>query len=416
MRIWLTQMGENIQTDGESVRLFRMGLLAEYLESSGHQVVRWAPTFNHYEKRQRFDEDTVVTLSPHHEIRHLYTNGYHRHRSLARVRCHRTFARRWLESADDAARPDVILVGMPTPENLNAANQLGERYGVPVAADVRDLWPDAFYAGQSDAMKAMLKVALAPMRRQVSLGLQRADAIIAISEDYLSWALDKAHRDATASDAVFPLSYSPPPVVPSLVASAEAKWHDLLLGRPVTIVFFGSFSASFDLQTVVAAAQMLEDEHPGIVEFVLCGDGPSLEAIRRSSAGLDFVHLPGWVSATDIAQLMQVADMAIAPYRSDATMGLPNKLSEYWSAALPVVSSLRGEAQSLVSAVGGGLFYESSSPDSLKDALSAYVSSPELRRTHGANGRDHWARVTSPDVVYPSMVDHLEALVRPAST
>ena len=81
MRIWLAHIGETFPLDGTS-RAWRYGMLARELARRGHQVLRWAPTFCHARKTQRFDRDTVVELEPNYRAQFVYAAGYQHHRGL----------------------------------------------------------------------------------------------------------------------------------------------------------------------------------------------------------------------------------------------------------------------------------------------------------------------------------------------
>ena len=54
--IWLIRDGGVLPCDGDSVRLFRMGLLAEIIaDDPENEVVWWCGTLNHFKKEQRMD-------------------------------------------------------------------------------------------------------------------------------------------------------------------------------------------------------------------------------------------------------------------------------------------------------------------------------------------------------------------------
>ena len=53
MRVWLVQRAESTPHDDEGDRrLMRMGILADILQSHGHEVVWWTSAFDHVGKRK----------------------------------------------------------------------------------------------------------------------------------------------------------------------------------------------------------------------------------------------------------------------------------------------------------------------------------------------------------------------------
>ena len=56
MRIWLVQRAESTpHDDNGNRRLLRIGILAEIMQSLGHEVVWWTSAFDHVGKRKRYN-------------------------------------------------------------------------------------------------------------------------------------------------------------------------------------------------------------------------------------------------------------------------------------------------------------------------------------------------------------------------
>ena len=53
MRVWLVQRAESTpHDDGGDRRLLRIGILADILQSQGHEVVWWTSAFDHVGKKK----------------------------------------------------------------------------------------------------------------------------------------------------------------------------------------------------------------------------------------------------------------------------------------------------------------------------------------------------------------------------
>ena len=86
MRLWIVSVGEPLPTDGENVRLRRMGNLAAYLANNSDNTVDWfSVSFDHYKKKQRVLEDTDIRIGSNYCMHLVYVNGYKRNISLARI-------------------------------------------------------------------------------------------------------------------------------------------------------------------------------------------------------------------------------------------------------------------------------------------------------------------------------------------
>ena len=144
MKVWLIQTGEPLPIDGENIRLFRAGMLAQLLASRGHSVVWWTSTFDHFTKKQRFRKDTVVDMSDRLRLRLLHGMPYKKNISLRRIANHRAIAKRFSKSAKREKKPDIILSSIPPIMPCVQAVKYGKKNDLPVVVETRDLWPDLF--------------------------------------------------------------------------------------------------------------------------------------------------------------------------------------------------------------------------------------------------------------------------------
>src|SRR6266404_1607534 len=141
MRVWLVTAAEPLPIDEGSQRLFRTGIFAKYLINSGHEVLRWASSFNHTAKKQRVEKDTLVEVQPGYSIWLLHANPYEKNISFARWRNHRGIARKFRQLARRERKPDIVFCSLPTLELAEEAAIYGRENRVPVVIDVRDMWP-----------------------------------------------------------------------------------------------------------------------------------------------------------------------------------------------------------------------------------------------------------------------------------
>jgi glycosyltransferase involved in cell wall biosynthesis len=170
----------------------------------------------------------------------------------------------------------------------------------------------------------------------------------------------------------------------------------------------GTFGRTYDLDTVVEAARKLGRELRGPAQIVLSGAGDSLDRLRVQARDLPGVVFTGWLDATEVACMAQMADVGLMAYAAGAPQGLPNKLFEYLSAGIPILSSLRGETAELLAVHGCGHTYPASDADGLADALRAMLGSRRQREDMGRCGARLFDQRYSADAVYRDMAAFLE--------
>ncbi|MGK2962835.1 MAG: glycosyltransferase family 4 protein [Gemmatimonadaceae bacterium] len=408
MRIWLIQIGEPLPIDGEAPRLLRTGIMASLLAERGHDVTWWCTTFNHWTKSHRFPIDTTLKPAPRYRLRLLHSPGYSRNVSIARIVDHRILARRFRREIEREATPDLILCSFPTIEMAEIATRFARKQGIPVIVDVRDVWPDAFLNFLPSTLKPLGRLLLRGMYRQARRALKQSDAIVAVSESYLQWGLHLAQRERSPADAVFPLGYQRANPSAGELQAAAKRLRNAGVDPDRTICWFiGTFGRTYDIATVIEVARRLQERNDHRAQFVLSGDGGRLEECRDLAAGVDNVVFTGWLNSTEIEWMMTAASIGLAAYVRDAPQSLPNKIFEYLSAGLPVVSSLGDEAARVLMANQCGVTYTPGDPDSLLRSLRPLLEDPALLAAMSSAAQRTFDDSYSTQRIYDPFIDAL---------
>lgn len=372
MRIWLATVGEPLPINGGNVRLYRTGMLAQYLAGLGHDVLWWNSDFDHHRKVHRTGSDSTIPCSDHLEIRLLHGCGYQNHVSLARFRDQRQVAKAFLHNANDAVQPDVIIAAFPIIELAAACAQYAEARNIPLAMDVRDAWPDIFLDVAPRPLRPIARLLIGPYDAYAKRTLARAHAIFSLTDPFLQWSLDKAGRTRGACDAVIPMTYemdTPDQVDNNALESWRAEGLDP--AQQYIICLFCTFGRQFDIQTICDAAARLESLAIFDVRFVLCGQGEGLEELKRRSLHITSVIFPGWTDRLRITALMSMSSAGLTPYWPDRNFSgnLPNKPIEYLSSGLPILNSLTGHLADLIHEHDIGESYTAGDAISLVEAV-----------------------------------------------
>jgi glycosyltransferase involved in cell wall biosynthesis len=408
MIVWLIQPGEPLPIEGPT-RPWRTGLLAEELTRRGHEVLWWSSAFSHARKRFICRGSELVTAPAGYQIQLLAAIAYRKNISLRRIISYRGLARSFRRLSQQRLRPDVIVSSYPNIELSRAAVELGERWSIPVVLDICDLWPDIFVDLAPHGLHWLARAILFPMFRDAAVALRSCDSIMAVSDGYLQWALQRAGRSATDQDLVLHLGYAQPEVDRQTRAGAARSLRERGVDPEKTIAWFiGVFGHTYDLQTVVEAARRCQDLQQ--LQIVLSGDGEQMASLQRLTSGLSNVLLTGWVDAAEIACLMDWSQIGLAAYGERAPQGLPNKIFEYLCAGIAILSSLRGESEALLVEHECGLSY--SSADQLADRLHQLCTRPQQLQNMADRARQLFTQSFDARHIYPRMADHVEQLGR----
>lgn len=414
MRVWLLTVGEPLPTDATSDREWRTGMLARQLVERGHDVVWWSSAFDHFRKVSRLPVDTPIAVSPRLTVWHLSGTEYRRNVSVARLLNHWQVARRFRTLAPEQPRPDVILCSLPTLELCVAAVEFGRARNIPVALDVRDLWPDVLFDFVPSTLRPIARRAMPWMTWQLRRATSGAAAILGVTDEFVAWGLTAAGRPATDRDRAFAMGYSAREPSADALRDAKRFWDDRGLdaasGR-APICFFGTLGWMFDFDTVLKAAERLATAAPEVV-LVLCGDGENRLALERQARGLRNVLTPGRVGPPEIWDLMRRSVAGLAPYRPYRNFedNLPNKPIEYLSAGLPIVGAESRVLKQLLEAHNCGITYAHGSVEDLVRAVVSLTSDPALRSAMSRRAAGLYAERFVAERVYDQMAAHLERL------
>ncbi len=407
MRIWLVTAGEPLPLFGSTARLHRTGMLAEALRARGHTVLWWTSTVNHFTKTFFTKDNRRLEAAPGLQIQFLHGCLYTRNVSVARFRNHVQIARQLRVLSAGEAPPDIILSSYPTIELCDEAVQYGTRHSVPVLLDVRDLWPDEMAARLPAPVRPLAPTLLWPMYRSARRALSGASGIVAISNTYMSWARQFGRRSPAPGDLCVPFGYPPADDARPIPDEVATKLVSAGVDASRRIAWFcGTFVGSIDLGTVIEAARQLAGRSD--LQFVLTGSGEKDALWREQARGLPNVVFTGWAGRDEIAWLSRHAWVGLGAYKRDAKMSLPNKLFEYMSAGLPILSCLEGEARELIEHHDIGLSYQAGSSEHLAVRLQELAAGESLRARLAANANALFQERFNAEIVYRRYCEHLE--------
>lgn len=379
LKAWIVTVGEPLPLDGPNVRLYRSGILSYLMAEQGHDVTWWSSTFDHVAKVQRASTTKDVALQDNLTLSLLRGPGYQHNVSFRRLWDHRELAREFRKLAPTKPKPDVILVSYPTIELCFEAVRFGEKYNVPVAVDVRDLWPDIFEQAFPRSLRKVIHALFLPLNRKARRVFQSAAAITGITDEIVDWAIRKGGSARRAIDRSFPFGYDASDSVAEDRAQAVDFWRKHGIDEDGwNICFFGTLGRQFDLETVIAAARRLQRSHPE-VRFVICGEGDLKKQFEQLALDVPSVVFPGWVDRVQIRVLMEISRLGLAPYypSADFMMSLPNKPIEYMSAGLPVLSTIGGVLGKLLSHHGAGVVCENADAELLSASIAELIENPD---------------------------------------
>ena len=277
---------------------------------------------------------------------------------------------RWFDSirdvrrlAEQFERLDIDVVYERTTSYSTAGVRVANQINLPLVAEVNDLAQSDFVLRKADAIVVPEPNSLPEHLRSKSVRLP--------------WGVDTA-------------IFKPNSTISRNIVTGSSD------GDP-TIVFLGSFLPWHGAEKVVEVASILRDRLPN-ARYLMIGDGPNrgrIEASVREMKLSDVFDFRGRVPLQEVADVLNSADIGIAPYTSElgdqtgrAAMATPLKILEYMASALPVVTTSVANESGIIRDGVDGSDVEDDDEQALADAIFRYASDQELSATTGTSGRD----------------------------
>jgi glycosyltransferase involved in cell wall biosynthesis len=376
VKIWSIQTGERLPLQ-PGMRMMRSGLLAKELARRDHEVTWWASAFDHYAKEWIDPAFDGAEIWPNLNLRLLRGTGYRENLSVARFIDHARVAREFSRQARELPRPDIIVAAMPDYRIAYAALGYAKARGIPFVLDLRDRWPWDFLDYVPLALRPLARLALASDFWMARRLLGRADSLVTMMETWGHWIGRYRPPERRQADRVFYLGSEAPKPDSSRVreptraalARAEGRWP---------ILFVGAFNNRYWPKMAVEAFKLLDRSSHGASDplLILAGDGDFRGELEKLAAGDPGIVLPGYVNDAEIAALVECARVGLVTGNGDFE-AMPNKVFTYLSGGLPILSSLGGELEAVLSREGVGLTYRG--PDAWVAAFEALMDDEPRR-------------------------------------
>lgn len=393
----VTQFSSDFEGKGNN----RFNYLAGLLVKNGYEVEMITSDFSHVKKRKRtVDADTLpfrVTLLPE--------PGYPKNVCLKRFRSHRAFGKNLKKYLFSCDKPDLIYAATPSLDVGAAVADYCTKTGVPLIADIQDLWPEAF--------KLVLHVPLisdlifAPMTRKANKLYAAADRIVAVSRTYRDRGVKSGKKDKEGLCVYLGTD----------LANFDANAASFAVDKPegeLWIAYVGTLGHSYNIEIIIDALNRVGDRLPEGVVFKVLGDGPYLERFKEYAKDCKVrVDFLGRLPYPEMTAYLTRADVAVNPIVKGAAQSIINKHADYAAAGLPVVNTQEcPEYRDLMTEYDCGINCDVEDAGAVGAALQVLITVPERRREMGANSRRMAEELFDRPYTYQKILAEIEKLTQ----
>lgn len=276
--------------------------------------------------------------------------------------------------ASDGKPFDVVFCNQLSPVMMaDAAIAYKKKYKVPVVMYCLDLWPESLIAGGITRESVIYKFFYHVSKRIY----RQMDKILITSRmfsDYLSTEFG-VKKDR--------IEYLP--------QYAEGIFEQIPLRDEdgvFNFMFAGNIGAVQSVETVIKAAEMLEDEQ---VKFHIVGGGTDLERLKEIAKDLDNVIFYGRRPLEEMPEFYAKADAMLVTLAADPVLSLtlPGKVQSYMAVGKPIVGAIDGETKEVIEDAQCGFCGKANDAVELCENIKRFIQS-EDRVVMGKNARKYY--------------------------
>ena len=305
-------------------------------------------------------------------------------------------------------RPDVIIASSPQLLVGLVGWWLSRLHQVPFVFEVRDLWPESLVAVGAGKEESLVYRLLA---RIAAFLYRKADRIVVVAPAFREYLILKrqvpGEKISIVPNGVETKMFSPRPANRALLQSFGAE-------KRFVVAFIGTIGLAHGLETLVSAAEALQQTEPGVL-FVVVGEGADRERVCKIAGAkqlknIQFVpqqpreKIPDYIAASDACLVLlrksQVFETVI-----------PTKMLESMSCGRPVILGLKGQALEIINRAQAGICIEPEDPAALCDAVLKLRTDAQLRCALGSNGREYILRNLSREQTSTAYLEILKGML-----
>lgn len=416
LNIWILQTGEPIHLDDDNSRPMRGMNLANKLVEYGHHVNFISSVFYHQKKIHRTKYESISRVNPQLKITLIDSPGYKKNISLKRFYDHILMAfnlKKILKNSTEI--PDLVFIGYPPIEISFVMSDWLRKLNIPFIVDIKDQWPDVIVDAFPSHLRFIGKLLLSPYYYMAKKIISNAAAITSMSDSFINWSVKFQNKNLTQINRVIPLVPSKNSFIEEDLIAAKIWCEDngIRNDNKINILFVGSLSIAFDFNTIIECAEKLKNINKD-VQFIICGDGEYKNLFYKKAKNLSNIIVTGWIDRNKITVIASRSKLAIAPYKNVKNFNdnIPNKIIDYISLGLPIITPLQGEVSKLISDNHIGMNYRENIESSLREVIIYLCENSQIRNKLVNNALRLYKEKYSFDHVYGNAVNLIEEVYK----
>ena len=350
----------------------RFYYICKVFTDNGYDVELVTTGFQHFDKKPR-DKEKIYAQNYPFRITFIDAPAYDKNIDFKRLYSNYVYSKRvyrYLNSLKE--KYDVVYCSIPSNITAMRVGQYCHENNIPFIVDIEDLWPEAMemVVKNSIARKGMF-----PIINFAEKAYDYADAVIGTSDEYTDRAFKYKKHDIMHSTVYVGCDMDQ--------FDGGIRQFSAEIEKPVNekwVTYAGSIGTSYNIDNLVRAAKLLQDEGRDDIVFKILGGGPEKENCEKlaQELGCRNVDFVGYAPYTKMAAYLSKSDITVNSFVKGAPQSIVNKVGDYLAGGKPMINNLESpEFCGLVEKYGFGVNIAPGDAEAMKNAVLEILSSPK---------------------------------------
>ncbi|WP_138261913.1 glycosyltransferase family 4 protein [[Clostridium] hylemonae] len=377
-RIAVITMGVKLNNENGYTR-FRF--LSEFLVEKGYEVDLITSSFQHWAKEQR-DIESISKEKYPFRLRFIEEPGYKKNIDLRRIYSHSVAAKNLKKMLNHDGAYDLIYCEIPPNDVALSAAEYAHEHDIPFVVDVNDLWPEAMQMVID--IPIVSHVLFYPLLRDAEKVYELCAGVIGTSDEYTDRPFTKNVRNIPKETVYVgnEISVFDEGVEANIQAIKKESGE-------FWVTYAGTIGTSYDIRTMVQAADELKKQGYMNIYFKILGGGPLKDELEEyAKTLLGNVEFTGYVPYDKMAAYLRKSDILINSFIKKAPQSIVNKIADYLAAGKPMINTCSSiEFRNKVARDGFGVNIEAEDKKLLVDAILEIFNDEEKQKQMGYSAR-----------------------------
>lgn len=359
----------------------RFYYIAKLFSENGYDVDLIGSDFQHFQKKRR-ERDVIRKQRYPFNVTFIPVPAYQKNLDLKRIYSNKIAARR-VVSYMKTQEYDVVYCSIPANDIAAKVGKYCNARNIPYVVDIEDLWPEA--------MEMVIKIPLIknvlfwPFMRDAEKAYRYADAIVGTSDEYTARAYKNNGRTIRNKTVyvgcdVDEFDRGVKEYAEAIEKQEEEFW----------IMYAGSLGKSYDIRTLIFAAEKIKNKGFSNIRIKILGSGPLQQELNKLSKdkGCNNVEFLGYIKYEKMAAYLSKADVTVNSFIKGAPQSIVNKIGDYLASGKPMINTLENEEfMNLVLKEGFGTNIEPENEEALADCIIKMYQKKDNIVRMGKNAR-----------------------------